>query len=85
MGLYTWISKYCCGEELQFQSKSGPKEWGEWDIDMVPFDVADDIDGDTQSCSVCGKVYKIQRSKIPYGVVPMEIVCVKDSTLDSEE
>lgn len=86
MGVYTWVSKYCCGEELQFQSKSHPgKEWGEIDLDAVPVEVVRDIDGDTQECPHCLRVYRIQKKPRDYQAIPMEVVCDNEDSVSREE
>lgn len=75
MGVYTWVPKYCCGEELQFQSKSHPtEEWGPIDIDKVPLDVANDIKNDVQWCPHCNTRYTIRIKPRSMETVEMEIV-----------
>lgn len=85
MGLYTWVSQYCCNQELQFQSKAGPKEWGEWELSEVPKDVANDINGDTQTCGECGARYEIRKVLRERDTVPMEIVCIDKGRQEDED
>jgi hypothetical protein len=86
MGLYTWVSQYCCGEELQFQSKSHPtKEWGEMELDAIPVEVARNIKGDTQTCGLCGAVYEIKTVERSFDTVPMEIVKVRAGETEEED
>lgn len=86
MGLYTWVSKYCCDEELQFQSKSHPtEEWGEMDLDNIPVEVARDINGDTKECPHCLRRYTIQRKERRFDTVPMEISCDNEDEVGRNE
>lgn len=79
MGVYVWVSKYCCDEELQFQSKSHPtQEYGTVDIDAVPVQMAKRLDGELQCCPVCSKVYRIQIKPRDYETVAMEIVVERE-------
>lgn len=85
MGVYTWVGKMCCDKELQFQGNGGPKEYGEYDVDAVPYDVAQNIDGDTQECPHCMRRYTIQRKKEDYKTVPMEIVCDNEDEISGQQ
>jgi hypothetical protein len=82
MGVYTWVSKYCCDEELDFQSKSHPtQDWGAVDIDSVPVEMARDIENDVKECPHCGRRYRIQVRPRNYETVPMEIVCENEDEI----
>jgi hypothetical protein len=86
MGVYVWVSKYCCNEELQFQSKSHPdREYGDVDADSVPVQMAKDIDGDRQECPHCLRVYRIKVKDRDYATVPMEIVCENEGEVGLRE
>jgi hypothetical protein len=86
MGLYVWVPKICCGEELQFQSKSHPtEEWGEVDLDSVPLEVARDITGDTQECPHCLRIWRIRTATHIFNTVPMEIRCENEDEVGQRE
>lgn len=86
MGVYVWVSKYCCNEELQFQSKSHPtKEYGEVDAACVPLDMARHIAGDTVECPHCMRTYTIKYKERDYETVPMEIVCDNEDEVGNRE
>ncbi len=61
MGCFDSVYVTCnCGERVEFQTKAGPCNMGEYDIDDsdIPSVVAGDLDGESQSCS-CGIVISI--------------------------
>lgn len=61
MGMYDTVRAECpkCNGRIEFQSKAGRCSLTNYDLDSVPFGIADDLDGDTASCEGCGEVYSL--------------------------
>lgn len=75
MGVYSWVPHICsCGGEVQFQTKSGPIEYGTYDINAVPIDVANRLSGSLSSCDDCGKDWCIEIAPRDYETLPMRVV-----------
>lgn len=64
MGMFDSVIAKCpkCGDEIEFQSKSGDRSLRRYNINSVPPEIARDIDGEVQSCS-CGHLVKIKVSE----------------------
>ena len=65
MGMYNSIYVYCpcCGEEMEFQSKSGSCELDEYRIYNMPQEDLKGIIGDSWQCT-CGHLIEIVDGKI---------------------
>ena len=62
MGLYDEVIAICpkCGNEIAFQSKAGNCAMERFDSRDVPFDIAEDVNGQCEECSVCGNYVSIE-------------------------
>lgn len=57
MGMFDSVIAECqCGNEVEFQSKSGRCELDRHFPDEVPAEIAHDLHGTSQTCSKCGAV-----------------------------
>jgi hypothetical protein len=62
MGMFDSVIVCCpkCGENLEFQSKAGPCCLRTYTINEVPTEIAADIDGDSEYCSICEDYFIIE-------------------------
>ena len=60
MGMFDSVIAFCpkCGTELEFQSKAGPCLLRNYNINSIPPNIAEDINGDILTCK-CGYIAKI--------------------------
>ena len=74
MGMYDEVSARChvCDAPIVFQSEAGECVLATHPNDSVPLAIADDIEGDLETCSTCGTTYTIEKL-IPIQSVPMYI------------
>lgn len=73
MGMYDSVFADCkCGKVIEFQSKARPDAYlATYYHTGVPVEIANDLDGRTQSCPVCGARVTL-RSGFPKAV-PMTV------------
>lgn len=87
MGLYDSVIFRCpgCGEEIEFQSKSGRCELSRFDADdvYVPMAIAADLHENTAVCAGCGELLRARYVVAPD--VPMRIEILADADPDDEE
>lgn len=64
MGMFdrVWIDCPRCGTRIEFQSKVGPCELKDFDIQNVPDAIAGDIIGDVENCPNCKIAVRIAGS-----------------------
>jgi len=79
MGMFDTVIVPCpkCGKQLEFQSKAGPCMLKRYNYKSVPPEIANSIDGDSETCS-CGQFVALEYAGAPIRVC-MSIV------FDSEE
>lgn len=60
MGMFDSVIARCpkCGEKVEFQSKAGMCLLKEYNMNSVPPEIAQDLDGDAQPCQ-CGETLKL--------------------------
>lgn len=64
MGMFDSVIARCpkCGKDVEFQSKAGECSLKRYSTASVPPEVAQDINGDVQSCR-CGETVKLVTSR----------------------
>lgn len=83
MGCFDSVIVNCpkCGEEIEFQTKSGMCQLKRYSIDHVPVEIARGLHGNVETC-ICGeKVCLVNPLEIPLKL-PMKLYSVK--SLDEE-
>lgn len=71
MGMFdfVWVNCPICGEELEFQSKSGPCELKNYQLHNAPLGVQSSLIDDGVFCSNCQKMIVIKPAPIVQAVV----------------
>ncbi len=61
MGCYDSVFIDCdCGDRIEFQSKRGPCDYVEYDINTMPVALAADLQDESSTCKRCGKTVTLK-------------------------
>lgn len=70
MGVFDSVLCRCpnCDAEIEFQSKAGKCDMTTYSLRSVPIEIAVDLENTLESCSNCGKTYRILDPYLPIDV-----------------
>jgi len=62
-----WVNCPQCGEKVEFQSKAGPRELFDYNLDNAPSAILGEIVGTWEQCK-CGKKMKLEGKVIIFPI-----------------